>query len=117
MAYSKLVRHATARVIAAIADIELPVNQWGSLLPSLTQAATSNVVTERETGSFILCTILEKVGAELQSQLPDFFKLFSTLAHDNDSLEVRVNSVRYEFSFYDVLVNEITILKSSWNVR
>ncbi|KAF8578209.1 ARM repeat-containing protein [Ramaria rubella] len=89
-----LVRHATARVVAAIAEIEIPLGQWPTLLPSLLQTATSAVVAQRETGAFTLCTILEKTGTEMQEQLPDFFKLFSALAHDNDSLEVRVTSVR-----------------------
>jgi hypothetical protein len=93
-ACSTLVRHATARVVAAIAEIELPLGQWPALLPALTQAATSSVVSQRETGAFTLCTILEKTGLEMQNQLPDFFKLFSSLAHDNDSLEVRITSVR-----------------------
>ena len=93
-ACSSLVRHATARVIAAIAEVEIPLGQWPALLPALTQAATSTVVSQRETGAFTLCTILEKTGLEMQDQLPDFFKLFSSLAHDNDSLEVRTTSVR-----------------------
>lgn len=92
---SSLVRHATARVIAAIAEIEIPLAQWSDLFPALLQATTSSVVSQREIGAFILCTILEKTGLEMQAQLPDFFKLFSGLAHDNDSLEVRVTSVRF----------------------
>lgn len=112
--YSSLVRHATARVIAAIAEIEIPVGQWPTLFPALLQAATSTVVAQRETGAFALCTILEKTGLEMQDQLPDFFKLFSGLAHDNDSLEVRVISVRLVGKF--VLFSFSYTSQSAWCV-
>lgn len=92
---SALVRHAIARVVASIAEIELPLGNWPTVLPSLLQTATSPVVAQRETGAFALCTILEKTGTEMQEHLPSFFKLFSSLAHDPDSLEVRVISVRF----------------------
>ena len=107
-------RHATARVIAAIAEIEIPVGQWPTLFPALLQAATSTVVAQRETGAFALCTILEKTGLEMQDQLPDFFKLFSGLAHDNDSLEVRVISVRLVGKF--VLFSFSYTSQSAWCV-
>jgi len=90
MAYSvcsALVRHAVARVVASIAEIELRLGNWPSLLPSLLQTATSSVVAQRETGAFALCTILERTDMEIQEQLPSFCKLFSSLAHHTGSLD------------------------------
>lgn len=87
---SQLVRHATARVIAAIASHELPLEQWPNLLPFLHSAMTSPVAAQREIGSFILFTILEEVIETFESRIPQFFQLFAQLLNDPESLEVRI---------------------------
>jgi hypothetical protein len=91
---SKLVRHSTARVIAAIASIEIPVGTWDTLLPFLIQTARSAEVAHREVGTYILFTVLETIVEGFQQMLPQFFQLFETLLTDPQSQEVRITSVR-----------------------
>jgi importin-4 len=91
---SALVRHSTARVIAAIAGIEMPVNRWPQLLPFLLETSTSSQVTHREVGIYILYTVLETIVEGFQEHLQSFFKLFETLLRDRESAEVRVTTVR-----------------------
>ncbi|TFY80970.1 hypothetical protein EWM64_g3040 [Hericium alpestre] len=91
---NNLVRHSTARVIAAIAGVEESEHTWPQLLPFLHSTCLSPNAAHREVGIFILFTVLENVVEELQSQLPSLFKLFETLLHDPESAEVRITTVR-----------------------
>jgi importin-4 len=89
-----LARHSTARVIAAIAAIEIPLGTWPQLLPFLYQTATSPEVSHREVGVFILFTVLENIVEGFQDQLQALFQLFHNLLNDPDSLDVRITTVR-----------------------
>jgi hypothetical protein len=91
---SALVRHSTARVIAAIAAIEIPVGGWVQLLPFLHETATSSQAAHREVGVYILYTVLETIVEGFQEHLQTFFKLFEGLLQDRESAEVRVTTVR-----------------------
>lgn len=91
---SALVRHSTARVIAAIAAIEIPVGGWVQLLPFLHETATSSQAAHREVGVYILYTVLESIVEGFQEHLQEFFKLFEGLLQDRESPEVRVTTVR-----------------------
>ncbi|KAI9451749.1 ARM repeat-containing protein [Lactarius psammicola] len=91
---NSLVRHSTARVIAAIAGIEIPVGGWPRLLPFLHETATSSQVAHREVGIYILYTVLETIVEGFQEHLQSFFKLFEGLLQDPESAEVRVTTVR-----------------------
>lgn len=91
---SKLVRHSTARVIAAIASIEIPLGNWPQLLPFLNQTATSPQVSHREVGTFILFTVLESVVESFTEHLHGFLGLFEKLLVDPESIEVRISAVR-----------------------
>ena len=91
---SKLVRHSTARVIAAIATIEIPLGTWPHLLLFLRQASASSQVAQREVGVYTLYTVLENIVEGFQEHLQGFFKLFETSLQDPESAEVRVTTVR-----------------------
>ncbi|KAH9931891.1 ARM repeat-containing protein [Fomitopsis serialis] len=91
---SNLVRHSTARVIAAIAGIEIPVGQWQSLLPFLQQTCTSATASHREVGIYILYTVLENIVEGFENHLKELFTLFGALLNDPESLEVRITTVR-----------------------
>ncbi|KAF8266131.1 ARM repeat-containing protein [Lactarius quietus] len=91
---NSLVRHSTARVIAAIAAIEIPVGGWTQLLPFLHETATSPQSAHREVGVYILYTVLETIVEGFQEHLQAFFKLFEGLLQDPESAEVRVTTVR-----------------------
>ncbi|KAG6866559.1 hypothetical protein C0991_002044 [Blastosporella zonata] len=91
---NNLVRHSAARVVAAIATIEIPLGTWGQLLPFLHQTCTSSQVTHREVGIYILFTVLENIVEGFQEHLGSFFKLFEQLLTDPQSIEVRITTVR-----------------------
>ncbi|KAJ7623266.1 armadillo-type protein [Roridomyces roridus] len=89
-----LVRHSVARVMAAIANIEFPVGTWPQLLPFLHQTCVSPQVVHREVGVFILYTVLDNIVEGFKDHLQSFFKLFSQLLADPESIEVRITTVR-----------------------
>ncbi|WVF65489.1 hypothetical protein IAT40_000217 [Kwoniella sp. CBS 6097] len=93
---SAIVRHALARAVAAIADIELTVNppQWPTLLPGLYQAAASPTRTHRETAIYVLFSILDTVAESFEAHLQTLFKVFSVSLVDPESPEVRVTTLR-----------------------
>jgi hypothetical protein len=88
-----LVRHSTARVIAAIARIDLEDGEWDSLPGLLVQAATSKKVSHREVGVYILFSLLEAAGDAFENKIPGLFSLFNTTIKDLESPEVRINTL------------------------
>ncbi|GAV99757.1 armadillo-type protein [Lentinula edodes] len=91
---SNPVRHSAARVVAAIAAIEVPMGTWPQLLPFLQQTCTSPNASHREVGMFMLYTALENIVEGFQDQLTSLFQLFSQTLADPDSLEVRITTAR-----------------------
>ena len=89
-----IVRHSLARVISAIAAIEMPHGQWNGLLPFVENACRSMESRHREIGAFILFSILEVVVEGLQNQVEAFLQLYATLLQDPQSLDVRIVTVR-----------------------
>uniref|UniRef100_A0A8H7XV39 Importin N-terminal domain-containing protein n=1 Tax=Psilocybe cubensis TaxID=181762 RepID=A0A8H7XV39_PSICU len=91
---NNLVRHSAARVVAAIATVEVAQGTWNELLPWLHSTCVSQNVAHREVGSFILFTVLESIVEGFQSHLPELFELFASLLADPESIEVRITTVR-----------------------
>ncbi|KAG9248048.1 armadillo-type protein [Calycina marina] len=88
-----LVRHAKARVIAAVAKIDLPDGEWSDLPGLLAQATSSPQVSHREISIYILFTLLEVAGDVFEDKLPSMFSLFSNTIKDPESAEVRINTM------------------------
>ncbi|KAI9773736.1 MAG: hypothetical protein M1835_006116 [Candelina submexicana] len=88
-----LVRHSTARVISAIAKIDLDEGEWADLPSFLQRAATSNTPAQREVGVYILFTLLESVGDGFMDKLSDLFALFDRTIQDPESADVRLNTM------------------------
>jgi importin-4 len=88
-----LVRHSSARVISAIAKIDLLDGEWADLPSFLQQAATSQNAGHREVGVYILYTLLETLEDGLTGKLGDMFALFGQTIRDPESVEVRVNTL------------------------
>lgn len=101
---SKLVRNSAARVVAAIAGIEIPLNTWSQLLPFLHQSCVSPQVSHREVGIYILFTVLENIVEGFQEHTQSFFKLFETLLQDPESAEVRITTVRYVYHLSKLVI-------------
>ena len=90
---SSLVRHSVARVISAIAKIDLEDGQWADLPAFLVQAANSGNKDERAVGVYILFAILETLGDGFEEKYLDLFNLFSKTIRDPESEEVRINTL------------------------
>ncbi|KAG9036319.1 hypothetical protein FRB95_009241 [Tulasnella sp. JGI-2019a] len=91
---ASIVGHSMARVISAIANIELPLDTWPDLLPFLQQATSSPTAAHREVGIYVLYSVLEAVIDALKEQTSSLFTIFSQLLVDPESTEVRVTTVR-----------------------
>ena len=88
-----LPRHSKARVIAAIAKIDLDDGQWTELPGVLQQAATSQTARHREVGIYIIYTLLETMPDMFQENMSQMLTLFTRTIQDPESLEVRVNTM------------------------
>ncbi|KAK8233961.1 karyopherin Kap123 [Phyllosticta capitalensis] len=88
-----LVRHSSARVIAAIAKIDLEDGQWTELPQTLQQAAASQFVRHREVAVFMIYTLVETMGDMFSENFAELFTLLSKTIQDQESLEVRVNTM------------------------
>lgn len=87
------VRHAAARLISAIAKIDLNDGEWADLPSFLQKAATSSKQEERVVGTYILFSILETMGDAFSERFRDLFALFGSTIRDPESNEVRINTM------------------------
>ncbi|KAH0536924.1 hypothetical protein FGG08_006226 [Glutinoglossum americanum] len=88
-----LVRHSSARVISAIAKIDLVDGEWADLPSLLQSAAMSPNAGAREVGVYILYTLLDTLEEELMGKLSEMFTLFGRTIKDPESVEVRINTL------------------------
>lgn len=89
----QLARHSKARVIAAIAKVDLEDGQWADLPAILQQAATSSTARHREVGVYIIYTLLETMPDVFQENLAQMLTLFNRTIQDPESVDVRVNTM------------------------
>ena len=90
---ASLVRHAAARVISAVAKIDIENEEWTDLPDIMQQAAVSDNPHEREVSTYILFTILESIGDGFMHMFHQLFTLFERTIHDPQSAEVRINTM------------------------
>lgn len=88
-----LVRHSSARVVSAIAKIDLEDGEWADLPGFLQQAATSRVARQREVGVYMLYSLIDVAGDGFVDRMSALFSLFSQTIRDPESIEVRVNTM------------------------
>lgn len=88
-----LPRHSKARVIAAVAKVDLEDGQWAELPGILQQAATSQDVRHREVGVYIIFTLLETMPDIFQENMSQMLALFNRTIQDPQSVEVRINTM------------------------
>ncbi len=88
-----LTRHSKARVIAAIAKIDLDDGQWADLPGILQRAAVSDTTRHREVGIYIIYTLLETMPDVFQENMSQMLTLFNRTIQDPQSLEVRINTM------------------------
>lgn len=89
----KRVQHATARVIVAIATIDIEDRQWMDLPDVLLRAAhNSQDPQPRQVSTYILSVSLENLGQSLMFKFHDMLVLFGKTIADSD-VEVRINTM------------------------
>ncbi|KAI9827662.1 MAG: hypothetical protein M1826_006225 [Phylliscum demangeonii] len=88
-----LVRHSSARLVAAIAGIDLGDGKWPHLPAFLQQAATSKDVSHREIGLYMLYTIIDAASEAFTDKWPQLLTLFNQTVRDRESIDVRVNTM------------------------
>lgn len=87
-----LVRHTSARVVAAIGEIELGLQTWDALPQSLNAAISSGDARDREVATYIIYILLE-VGAEtFVANASNILPLVSVNMTQNDA-ELQVTSM------------------------
>lgn len=90
---SPLVRHASSRLIGAIAKLDLNDGEWPELPNQLLQAATSSKAAERAVGVYLLYSVLDTMGDEFSNKFKDLFTLFGKTIKDPESMEVKINTL------------------------
>ena len=90
---AQLVRHASARVMAAMAAIDLQMGEWTDLPNLLFQASNSQQVSHRDVGTYVIYTLLEVMGDDLEDKIPALFELFGKTIKDPESANVRLNTM------------------------
>ncbi|KAJ2895055.1 uncharacterized protein MKZ38_006962 [Zalerion maritima] len=98
-----LARHSLSRVIAAIAGVDLPKQQWPELLPGIVSECRSSSVANREVCSFILFAILEDDPTHVLNDLHGLFDLLQVLIKDGESSHVCINAMQITSCFLDVI--------------
>ncbi|RDW78582.1 putative importin beta-4 subunit [Aspergillus mulundensis] len=88
-----LVRHSVARVISAVAKVDLEDGEWADLPNFLMQAANNGNKDERAVSLYILFTILETLGEGFEEKFQDLFVLFGKTIRDPESADVRINTL------------------------
>jgi len=88
-----LPRHSKARVIAAIASVDLPDAHWADLPGILQQAATDQQTRHREVGVYIIYALLEIMPDMFQENMDQMLTLFNRTIQDPESVDVRVNTM------------------------
>lgn len=86
-------RHANARLVAAIAALDLEDGEWADLIPALFNLGASNDVSQREIGSYIIYSLLEENPTSFADHIPNLLELFSHTLRDPQSADVRINSM------------------------
>ena len=89
----QIVRHAAARVITAIAKIDLENQEWKDVFDQLLGAASSEDPRQREVGTYLLFTSLESIGEAMTHRSQELVSVLSRTIKDPQSPEVRLNSM------------------------
>ncbi|KAI9665991.1 MAG: hypothetical protein M1821_003926 [Bathelium mastoideum] len=90
---STYIRHSYARVVSAIAQLDLQDGEWTDLPRVLQGAATSEAARQREVAIYILFTLLEVATDMFADNASDMLTLFARTIQDPESVEVRINTM------------------------
>lgn len=89
----QLVRHASARVITAIARLDMEDEQWPDLFSILLRTATSSDSRAREVSTYLFFTFLDGLGNDIMHRFSELLEVFSKTIDDPESSDVRINTM------------------------
>lgn len=90
---AQIVRHASARVIAAIAKLDIKDEQWPDLFNLLLQAAGDFNPRSREVSTYLFFIFLEVLGNDIMHKFGELLAVFRKTIADPESAEVRINTM------------------------
>lgn len=82
-------RHASARLITAIAVLDMKDGKWPELTYFCLQASSSQRASDREVGLYVVYTLFEAEPELFEKRLGEMLQLFSHSIQDPESREVR----------------------------
>jgi len=82
-------RHASARLISAIAKLDMKDGKWPELTYFCQQASTSPRASDREVGLFVVFSLFESQPEFFENRMGELLQLFSHTIQDPESREVR----------------------------
>jgi len=82
-------RHASARLISAIAKLDMKDGKWPEVTYFCQHASTSPRATDREVGLFVIFSLLESEPEFFEGRMEDLLQLFSRTIQDPESRDVR----------------------------
>ncbi|ODV86539.1 hypothetical protein CANARDRAFT_27731 [[Candida] arabinofermentans NRRL YB-2248] len=114
---SKKIRHLTSRVIASIADIDIPLNEWPDLLQSLVTSSQDPTLQVKESSLYTINCILEKYPIEWLEHSQDFLNLFALILNDTNSTpELQVTSITSLETISNYASEDDEVLKNLQNL-
>jgi hypothetical protein len=90
----KIISHAIARCISAMAEFEIPNNRWTNLIDFLFECCKSPNSNHREVGVFVLYSLFEVIVDNLTEKLPQIFELLSVTINDPESIDVKITTMK-----------------------
>ncbi|KAL6612927.1 ARM repeat-containing protein [Neocallimastix californiae] len=99
----KIISHAIARCISAMAEFEIPNNRWTNLIEFLFECCKSQNPNHREVGVFVLYSLFEIIVENLTERLPQIFELLSVTINDPESIDVKITTMKALGSVVDYI--------------
>jgi len=99
----KIISHAIARCISAMAEFEIPYNRWPNLIEFLFECCKSQNPNHREAGVFVLYSLFEVIVKEKSEKLPQIFELLSVTINDPESIDVKITTMKALGSVVDYI--------------
>ena len=90
----QLIRHAAARVVTAVAKIDVENGEWLDIFDVLLRASGSSQVRQRQVGTFLLFSALESMGEEMKTRFGEMLSIFAkTIGTSSSSCSVLSNTL------------------------
>lgn len=90
----KIISHAIARCISAMAEFELPEKRWPTLIDFLFECCKSPNSSHREVGVFVIYSLFEVIVEYLTDRLPEIFEILKQTINDPESIDVKITTMK-----------------------